>query len=73
MSEDSLPNPTPRAKAKINPAFSALSTILTVALVLATLFTLWTPANLFSNQMLDNFFQAWQANPTLTMLTPTPS
>ncbi len=73
MSEDSLPNPAPRAKAKNNPAFSALSTILTVALVLATLFTLWTPANLFSNQMLDNFFQAWQANPTLTMPTPTPS
>jgi len=73
MSENSLPNPAPRAKAKINPAFSALSTILTVALVLATLFTLWTPANLFSNQMLDNFFQAWQANPTLTMPTPTPS
>lgn len=73
MSEDSLPNPTPRVKAKNNPAFSAISTILTVALVLATLFTLWTPANLFSNQMLDNFFQAWQANPTLTMPTPTPS
>lgn len=73
MSEDSLPSPTPRSKLKPSPALSALSTILTVALVLATLFTLWTPANLFSNQMLDRFFQAWQANPTLTVPTPTPS
>ncbi len=73
MSENSLPNPPSRSNPKNNPAISALSTILTVALVLATLFTLWTPANLFSNQMLDNFFQAWQANPTLTIPTATPS
>src|SRR3989304_10050281 len=73
MRKDSLPNAAPRTKAKNNPAFSALSTILTVALVLATLFTLRTPANLFANQMLENFFQAWQANPSLTMPTPTPS
>lgn len=73
MSEDSLPTPTPRSRLKPNPGLNAFSTILTVALVLATLFTMWTPANLFSNQMLDRFFQAWQANPTLTVPTPTPS
>ncbi len=57
-----------------NPAaFSVLWTILTVALVTATLFTLWTPANLFSNQMLDNMFSAMQTNPTLTYPTPTPA
>jgi N-acetylmuramoyl-L-alanine amidase len=72
--EDSLPtSPKPRTRAKSNPAVSAFSTILTVAIVLATLFTMWTPANLFSNQMLDRFFQAWQANPTLTLPSPTPS
>lgn len=73
MSENSLPNPSPQNKRKSTPALSAFSTILTVALVLATLFTMWTPENLFSNQMLDNLFQAWQANPTLTVPTPTPS
>lgn len=73
MSETSQPNPNPKAKVKSSITVSALSTILTVAFVLATLFTMWTPANLFSNQMLDNLFQAWQANPTLTIPTPTPS
>lgn len=73
MSENDLPNPSPKTSIRNSAAVSALSTILTVSLVLATLFTMWTPANLFSNQMLDNLFQAWQANPTLTMPTPTPS
>lgn len=73
MSQNDLQNPTPKPSIRNSPAVSAISTILTVSLVLATLFTMWTPANLFSNQMLDNLFQAWQANPTLTMPTPTPS
>jgi len=63
------PQPTPRKTPGI---FGTLWSIVTVALVMATLFTLWTPANLFSNQLLDNMFQAWQANPTLTYPTPTP-
>ena len=66
FSTESEPEPQ-----KSSHAFSALWSILTVALVMATLFTLWTPANLFSNQMLDNMFQAWQANPTLAYPTPT--
>lgn len=73
MSENDLPNPTPKTTIRNSTTVSAISTILTVSLILATLFTMWTPANLFSNQMLDNLFQAWQANPTLTMPTPTPS
>ncbi|MEN4010720.1 MAG: N-acetylmuramoyl-L-alanine amidase [Chloroflexota bacterium] len=64
---------TPPQTRKITAANSALWTILTVALVAATLFTLWTPANLFSNQMLDNMFAAMQTNPTLTVATPTAS
>ncbi len=63
------PQPTSRKAPGI---FGTLWSIVTVALVMATLFTLWTPANLFSNQLLDNMFQAWQANPTLTYPTPTP-
>ncbi len=51
--------------------FNTIWSIVTVALIMATLFTLWTPANLFSNQLLDNMFQAWQTNPTSTFPTPT--
>lgn len=40
--------------------FSALQTIISAAVVLATLFTLWTPANLFSNDLLDKMFLALQ-------------
>ncbi len=51
--------------------FSMVSSVVTIALVMATLFTLWTPANLFSNQMLDNMFQAWRVDPTSIVPTPT--
>ena len=70
MSEDSLPKSSNPHK-KNTSVFSTLWSILTVALIMATLFTLWTPANLFSSQMLDNMFQAFQADPTLTIPTPT--
>jgi N-acetylmuramoyl-L-alanine amidase len=45
--------------------FSSVQTIATYAFLLATLFTLFTPNNLFSGQMLTKVFRAWQANPTL--------
>jgi len=50
-------------------------TILTVAVLAASLFTLWTPANLFSNEMLDQMFAAWQAagTPAVTYPTATPA
>lgn len=44
--------------------FGGVQTIATYAFLLATLFTLFTPNNLFSGEMLDKAFQAWQANPT---------
>ena len=44
--------------------FSSIQTIVTYAFLLATLFTLFTPDNLFSGQMLTRVFEAWQANPT---------
>lgn len=52
----------PRGKFNI---FTSIQTIVTYAFLLATLFTLFTPDNLFSGQMLTRVFEAWQANPTL--------
>lgn len=70
--DDELQSDSIHSEVRKNPGvFGTLWSIVTVALVMATLFTLWTPANLFSNQLLDNMFQAWQANPTLTYPTPT--
>jgi N-acetylmuramoyl-L-alanine amidase len=46
-----------------------------VALVVATLFTLWTPANLFSNTLLDRMFEAVKPGAqqeTLPTSTPSP-
>lgn len=45
--------------------FGSLQSFFLYAFLLASLFTLFTPDNLFSGQMLDRVFQAWQANPTI--------
>lgn len=42
--------------------WASISTVISIALLIATLFTLWTPANLFSNQLLDQMFLSWQMN-----------
>jgi len=44
--------------------FSSIQMIATYAFLAATLFTLFTPNNLFSGQMVERLFTAWQANPT---------
>ncbi len=44
--------------------FGSIQSIGVYAFLLASLFTLFTPNNLFSGQMLERVFQAWQANPT---------
>jgi len=55
-------------------AWKALSSMFSVALVVATLFTLWTPANLFSNTLLERMFKAVQpVNPDEILPTTTPS
>ncbi len=46
--------------------WGGIQSILITAFLLASLFTLFTPNNLFSGEMLDRVFQAWQANPTLS-------
>jgi N-acetylmuramoyl-L-alanine amidase len=56
--------------------WSALQTIISVAIVTATLFTMWNPSNIFSNQMLERMFQSAglsDTKPTTIPLTPTPS
>lgn len=45
--------------------FSSIQSIGVYAFLLASLFTLFTPNNLFSGQTLERVFQAWQANPTV--------
>ena len=42
---------------------NGLQIIATYAFLAATLFTLFTPNNLFSGQMVERLFTAWQANP----------
>jgi N-acetylmuramoyl-L-alanine amidase len=45
--------------------FGSIQSIGIYAFLLASLFTLFTPNNLFSGQTLERMFQAWQANPTV--------
>lgn len=44
--------------------FGGLQSVFIAAFLIASLFTLFTPNNLFSGDTLDRIFQAWQANPT---------
>ncbi len=75
--------PSGQARAQRRPSSSsgrfspwkALETVFSVALLAATLFTLWTPANLFSNHFFDDMFEAMQSKPepsTLPTVTPSP-
>lgn len=70
---DSSAQPLPEVNPKPRrfPVMGSIQTIATYAFLLATLFTLFTPDNLFSDQMLKRVFQAWQANPTeIAQLNP---
>jgi N-acetylmuramoyl-L-alanine amidase len=63
MSEN--PHSTPRRKTASSNRFSVwntLTTVIGVGIILATLFTLFTPAVLFSNELLDQMFASWQAS-----------
>ncbi len=54
--------------------WKALSSVISVALVVATLFTMWMPENLFSGSLLDRMFQAVQPQaPDEIIPTFTPS
>jgi len=49
---------------------NAILSIFGIAILAATVFTMWTPANLFSNKM-QNIYEIWQAQSTVTYPTPT--
>ncbi len=51
--------------------WNALQNVIIVAVISATLFTMWTPANLFSNQLLDRMLMGLQTNPTPQTVYPT--
>ncbi len=61
-----------RRSSEVFSAWKALETVFSVALVVATLFTLWTPDNLFSNDFFNRMFQAMQPQAAPEVL-PTPT
>jgi N-acetylmuramoyl-L-alanine amidase len=64
--------PSPRRPARFS-IWHAIQTLGGVAIVLATLFTMWTPANLFSNNLLDQMMQAAKVAQATAYPTLTPS
>jgi|WetSurMetagenome_2_1015567.scaffolds.fasta_scaffold74789_1 N-acetylmuramoyl-L-alanine amidase len=62
----------PRDPAQFN-VFYAVQTVISISIIIATLLTLWTPSNLFSDQLLTNMLQAVQnqENPTAIPNFPT--
>lgn len=66
--------PSPRRAARFS-VWHAVQTLVGLAIVMATLFTMWTPANLFSNNLLDQMMRAAQSSSPATQyptLTPSP-
>ncbi|NMB54142.1 MAG: N-acetylmuramoyl-L-alanine amidase [Leptolinea sp.] len=71
--DDEFPEPTTGSGFNM---WAALQSVFSVAIVIATLFTMWNPSNIFSNQMLDRMFKSSAYEPvkaTSIPLTPTPS
>ncbi len=55
------PKPAPAQRSPRSfSAWKSLQSILVMALLIATLFTFWTPANVFANDMLDKMFRSAQ-------------
>jgi N-acetylmuramoyl-L-alanine amidase len=64
--------PSPRRPARFS-VWHAIQTLVGIAIVLATLFTMWTPGNLFSNNLLDQMMRAAQSTPATVYPTMTAS
>jgi N-acetylmuramoyl-L-alanine amidase len=64
--------PSPRRPARFS-VWHAVQTLVGIAIVMATLFTMWTPANLFSNNLLDQMMRVAQSSPATVYPTLTPS
>ena len=60
---------SPREKSNFQ-AGNAILSIIGIAILAATIFTMWTPTNLFSNQM-QNIYDIWQAQSNVAYPTPT--
>jgi len=74
MSENSVPFQQPKKPSRPVRGFNiltALQTVISVGVVLATLFTMWTPNNLFSDQILNEMLLAIQTNEEVTGPFPT--
>jgi N-acetylmuramoyl-L-alanine amidase len=72
----SVSQTTNQSSARAQGGFStwkALQTVIAMAILIATLFTLWTPANLFSNQMLEKMFKSFQPSAGVDYGTATPA
>ena len=72
---DSIDNPippSPRRPARFS-MWHAIQTLVGMAVVIATLFTMWTSANLFSNNLLDQMMRVAQSSPSTPYPTLTPS
>jgi N-acetylmuramoyl-L-alanine amidase len=76
--KEEIPSRVPPAGlAPIN-SWGAIQTIVSVAVIMATLLTFWTPTNLFSNKLLDEMMLSVQSTPSpaqssATWPTPTTS
>lgn len=73
-----IQTPTPSKKPPLNAArppkfnfWSSLGTTLSVAILVATLFTVWTPAGLFSNQLAESLARAVSSQPAPNRNLPT--
>ena len=66
--------PVPKKKTTVS---GNLQAVFAVAILMATLFTMWNPANLFSNQLLNQAFQSFVSNPAEALVgeegTPQPT
>lgn len=68
------PSETPKRTAANFSVWKALQSVVAMALLIATLFTLWTPANLISNDLMERMFLAVNpAGAAPDYPTPTPS
>ncbi|MEA4910440.1 MAG: N-acetylmuramoyl-L-alanine amidase [Chloroflexi bacterium] len=78
MTDQPTTNPAPRPRpTRTYPTgrrfniWTSIQTVISVAVIVATLLTLWTPSNLFSDRMLDEMLMALQSEQTQPAVFPT--
>jgi len=74
MSETTVKPLSPRRRPPAGPSvWRSLQTVFSVGLLVATLLTFWTPANLFSNNLMDRMLRNLQASENQAGVLPTPT